>query len=209
MEVLEWSYDLGFIAGVYLGDGNISFGGRPGGSFNLSSIDKDFVEATRQKIKKVTNYSCNLRWNKIKKQWMLSFCNRDFVEWLAINFGIAGKKKIKVLPTIEANKGLLEGIMDSEGTSNRYSMKIRMYSNLASIVSICNLLGIRRGPQHKGISNENWFSDKSSKNMEGYSISIKEWTKVGLGTYIKRKAKHGINYKTKCTEQCKKDGHPR
>ena len=86
--------------------------------------------------------------------------------------------------------------MDSEGTNQKYNLCIRMCSYLQPVVDICNQLKIQPGRNHKGIRLQKWHpKSRAGINLYGFSISIKEWTRVGLGTYIKRKAKNGIVYK--------------
>jgi len=186
----NWSYDLGYIVGVYLGDGNIYTTKRNSSYFRLSVIDKDFCEAVQTKLKKLTGYSSSLKFNKERKQWTLTFCNRDFVEWIRINFGGANNKRQKVLPLKEANKGMIEGIFDSEGTVIRYSFIIRMQDNMASLQWILfKQLGVTRGPSNKSGRKLNY------SNLYSVTVSNREYTRVGLGTYIKHKAKNGIIYK--------------
>lgn len=187
-EFSGWSYDLGYIVGVYLGDGNIYKGrtSRDAVYFRHASIDKEFCEATKDKIEQITGYSGSIKWVEQKKQYVFTFANRDFVEWLGQNFGWANNKRIQVLPSLEANKGMLEGLTDSEGTISKYTTIIRMKDNLYPIETICNMLGIAKGRMSKG----NHLQKSTGLFM--YSISNKEYTQVGLRTYIKRKAKNGI-----------------
>lgn len=187
----EWSYDLGYIIGVYLGDGNIYQVPNQTSYFRLSVVDKDFCEATNYKIKKVTGFEGNINFESSKQQWVLNFCNKDFCNWLIDNFGPAKYKQIKMLPTLEANKGMIEGLFDSEGTIDKTIFNLRISGDLSFLPIVCQQLNIIHGPLHKGIRKEKWQSD----NFFGYSISIKEYTKAGLGTYIKRKAINGLVYK--------------
>ena len=190
----EWSYDLGYIVGVYLGDGNIHIN-QHCGYFRLGVIDKDFCEATISKLKKITGYNSSLKQYPPKPpgkypQWLLTFSNRDFVRWLEKNFGGPKKKRISVLPTLEANKGMVEGLFDSEGTVLQYSSTIRMQDPMSPLKWILfEQLGIVRGFHNKGGHKLKYH------NLYSLSVSNKEYTRVGLGTYIKRKAKHGIVYK--------------
>lgn len=190
----HWSYNLGYICGVYLGDGNVNTNTD---YFRLSVIDKDFAKATQFKLQNIVPFKSNIKLNKNKKQWRLDLCNTDFANWLVKEFGSANNKIIKLLPTLEANMGMLEGLMDSEGTHNQtYTLCLRMCADLILLETICNQLGIQRGPQHKGVRLQKWqHKSKQGMDMYAYSISIKEWTRVGLGTYIKRKAKNGVIYK--------------
>lgn len=107
-------------------------------------------------------------------------------------FGGPNEKRIRLLPNLETNKGMLEGLFDSEGTVTKYVFRLRMSGNLQPIQIVCKQLGIQHGPLHKGVCDEDW---QSTPNFHGYSISNKEYTRVGLGTYIKRKAINGITYK--------------
>lgn len=199
----KWTYDIGYLIGVYLGDGTVYVKDNRAQYFRLTVIDKDWTQSVQSKIKDLTGMDTSIVKRKKRKattkpQYCMTFANKDFASWLIGEFGCANNKIIRVLPTKEANKGMLEGLMDSEGTHCKgYTLSLRMCSDLEPIQSICDDLGIIRGPQHRGIRIQNWHK-KSSKQqvpMYAYSISIKEWTRVGLGTYIKRKAKHGVLYK--------------
>lgn len=187
----EWSYDLGYLVGVYLGDGNIWQKNHVTSYYRLSVIDKDFCEAVQKKILKVTNYKSYISFQTSRQQWVLNFSNKDFCDWMITNFGPAKAKRISSLPTLEANKGMTEGLFDSEGTVDRYIFQIRMHGDLSYLPLFCKQLGIQHGPLHKGIRDESWQDEQ----FHGYSISNKEYAKVGLGTYIKRKAINGIPYK--------------
>lgn len=186
----EWSYDLGYIVGTYLGDGNIWTQENQVSYFRLTVIDKDFCEAIQSKIKTITGHSSSLKWIESRDIWCLTFANKDFVDWLRNNFGGAKEKRIQLLPCKEANKGMIEGLFDSEGTVSKYTFCCRMSGNLKPIQYIIyKELGIEKGPLNKGghmLSHNDLFS---------ISISNKEYTKAELGTYIKRKAKNGIRYK--------------
>jgi hypothetical protein len=186
----DWSYDLGYIVGVYLGDGNIYTTSRNSSYFRLSVIDKDFCEATALKIEKITGYKTTLHFNEAKSQWTLTFSNRDFVEWLRENFGGPKHKRIPILPDSSANKGMIEGLFDSEGTVNRYCFLIRMQDHMKSLEWILfTQLGIKKGPLNKGRYKLNYHS------LYNITVSSHEYTRVGLGTYVRRKAKNGIVYK--------------
>lgn len=187
----EWSYDLGYIVGVYLGDGNIYTTKRSSRYFRLSVIDKDFCIAIQQKIESITGYKSTLKFYPKRSQWCLTFSNADFVRWLEKNFGPAKHKKIKILPSKDANKGMIEGIFDSEGTVIDYSIVTRMQGNINPLLWIAfSQLGIQKPKQNKSGKKLKY------KNLSSITISIKEYSRVGLGTYIKRKAKHGLVYKT-------------
>ena len=186
----EWSYDLGYIVGVYLGDGNVWQVENSTSYFRLSVIDKDFCEATQDKIYKEIGVLGSIRPRK-NNQYCLTICNVDFCSWLVKNFGPAKHKRIRLLPILEANKGMIEGLIDSEGSISKSSISLRMDGNLAIVQEICNQLHIQPGRGHKGVRQELW----QSPTFQGYSISIKEYTKAGLGTYIKRKAINGLCYK--------------
>jgi hypothetical protein len=189
-EFTNWSYDLGYIVGVYLGDGNIYTTSRNSSYFRLSVIDKDFCMAVSTKIIKTTGHKATLHFNKTKNQWILTFSNRDFVAWLRKTFGGPKKKRIPILPDIEANKGMVEGLFDSEGTVSKYNFRIRMQDEMKSLKWILfNQLKIKTGPLNKG-------GHKTKQNdLHSINISNREYTRVGLGTYIKRKAKNNIIYK--------------
>jgi hypothetical protein len=193
----EWSYDLGYIVGVYLGDGNLHIKPEGGGYFRLNVVDRDFCEATQSKLYALVGVLGSIKpiastrptWSD---KWVYTLCNKDFVTWLRDSFGGPGDKCLAVLPDPEANKGMLEGLVDSEGTVGRYSIEIRMKGNLSVLASICDQLGIQRGQRHTGVRDENWYGDSAFK---GFAISIAEFTRVGLGTHILRKAINGMRYK--------------
>lgn len=181
-----WSYDLGYIAGVYLGDGNIYQGGESN-YFRLTSIDQDFCEATKHKIMMITGYQANIKYDTKRQQFRLVFCNKDFVDWLRKTFGGPRDKSIVVLPNKQANMGLIEGLFDSEGTVTKYSFCLRMQGNITPLLYIIfSELGVEPGP------NNNSGQTLKYNNLSSLTISNKEYTRVGLRTYIKRKSKNGI-----------------
>lgn len=193
----EWSYELGYVVGVYLGDGNIYVKPEGGGYFRLSVVDRDFCEAVQKKLLVLTGIAGSIKpipskvptWSD---KWVYTLCNKDFVAWLRDSFGGANEKRLVNLPSLEANKGMLEGLADSEGTVSRYSIDIRMKGDLSVLADICDSLGIKRGHRHVGVRDEQWYGDPS---FRGYTISIAEFTRVGLGLHITRKAINGIQYK--------------
>jgi hypothetical protein len=190
----EWDYHLGYLVGVYLGDGNVW----NKANFRLFTIDEDFARTTASKVKRLTGYEASVKYYDSRAQWVMSFCNVDFARWMVGSFGPANGKIIKVLPSIEANKGMLEGLFDSEGTAQQYSLSIRMYGDLTPIDTICTALSIKHGGRFKGISQQRWCNRKRGEETEylsGYTISISEWNRAGLGTYISRKSKNGIRLK--------------
>jgi hypothetical protein len=184
-----WSYDLGYICGVYLGDGNCFRSHGHGDYFRLSVIDYDFCLNTLIKFKTLTGKEGSIKQHKDK--WTFTFCNTDFVDWLVATFGLAKNKTILYLPSLTVNMGMLEGFIDSEGTITKCSIKLCMNGDLKPVESICQELLIKRRATHGGITNENW----EGPNFKGYAIATKEYVRVGLGTYIKRKALYGIPYK--------------
>lgn len=200
-EFKEWSYDLGYVVGAYLGDGNIWTKDKQVSYFRLNVIDKDFCEAVRLKLKRITGYESSIKWYDSKKIWCLTFSNKDFVSWLRDNFGGAKEKRIVLLPNKESNKGMIEGLFDSEGTVTKYCFCCRMSGNLRPLQYILyQQLEIKKGPLNRG------GHQLKYNNLFNLTVSNKEYTKVGLGTYIKRKAKNGILYKT-CDyrQECNKD----
>lgn len=189
----SWTYDIGYIVGTYLGDGNLYIKPNQTAYFKLDVIDQDFCQAVSSKIKKEIGYSGSIVKSSKEGSWTYRICNKDFVYWLRDEFGGPKNKTIKLLPTIESNKGMIEGLFDSEGTVTRYIYNLRMTGGIKVVEKICQQLNIQHGPLHKGIKSETWQSPDS---FQGYSISNKEYTKAGLGTYIKRKAKHGLVLKS-------------
>jgi hypothetical protein len=196
----SWTYDLGYVIGTYLGDGNIyipedTHAG--GGYIRLSCIDKEFCEAFGSKITAITGLSGVIDKEKEaegnrQEQWRYRLCNKDIAQWFVDEFGGPKEKRIRLLPNIEANKGMIEGLFDSEGTIAGYQFTIRMAGNLEPVKEIFNMLGVKHNKRHKGVREEKW---SPTEGMAGYSISIKEYIRLGFGTYIKRKAKNGIPYK--------------
>jgi hypothetical protein len=194
-EFKNWSYDLGYLVGVYLGDGNVYLVENQTGYFRLSSIDKDFCSAVQKKILSLTGYNSSIHWYESRRQWVLSFCNSDFARWLVKTFGRAKKKRIKTLPSLEANKGLIEGIFDSESTVIKYTTIVRMKGNLDPIRKVLKeQFKIRIGDKNISMKSRA-CSIINGDRLDRISISCKEYTRMGLGSYIKRKAINGILYK--------------
>lgn len=188
----QWSYSLGYVVGVYLGDGNIYIKPNQTAYFKLDVIDQDFCKATQYHLYQVTGLKGSIRESK-QHHWIYRLCNKSFVYWLRDNFGGPKNKTIKLLPNMEANKGMIEGLYDSEGTVGNFSFNLRMSGDLLVIQTIFQQLEVRHPNQHKGVRPERWFP---SLDFQGYSISNKEYTRIGLGTYINRKAVHGLIYKS-------------
>jgi len=185
----EWSYDLGYIIGVYLGDGHIQKTSKGNWYFRLTVIDKDFCEITAARIKEITGYDSSIRQFKSREgMYVMTFSNNDFCLRIKENFGGAKEKRLYMLPDMEANKGMMEGLFDSDGTSQGYTVMIRLFQNLQPLQNIITRLGIKQGGKSKG-------AHKGYEGIGSLSFPIKEYTRVGLGTYVKRKAKNGIVHK--------------
>jgi intein-encoded DNA endonuclease-like protein len=199
-----WSYDLGYTTGVYLGDGNVWQSGR-GDYFRLSVVDNDFALATKNKLESATGYEAYLSSTpkaneRCQDQVTVTLSNTDFAAWLVQEFGPAKRKQMKVLPTLEACRGLVEGFADSEGSFNNQTISIRAYMDLKPLATMLHMLGVNRlNNNGKPIGkpritvNQNTYSANLDHYLNGINISPKEWLAGGLGTYIKRKA-IGIPY---------------
>lgn len=202
-EFKEYSYELGYLIGVYLGDGNCYIDDKTknkSGYFRLGVIDEDFADTVKFFLEKITGYkvSKTLQISKkknIQNKYIITFCNRDFVRFLIKEFGPANKKIFKFLPTEEGNKGLVEGLFDSEGTVNGKRWIIRMYMDIENIKNISFFKNIKRNKNYINKPNLNKLS-KQNIPFYSFSVPIKYWNNIGLGTYIKRKAiKGNINFK--------------
>lgn len=211
----NWSYELGYILGVYLGDGNVWIT-KSGGYFRLNVIDEDFALATKHALEKVSGYSATIhkypaRTERNQEQFCVRLCNMDFIEWLVGCCGKAKQKRIPVLTDLDAIKGLLEGFSDSEGTMTDTSIMIRAYMDLEPLSTMMWQLdinrlykwGVRDG--RVKVNQSHLYSENLGEHMRGISVSTREWSRAGLGTYIARKAKN-IPFKSFCYDQ---DGKPR
>lgn len=112
---------LAYIVGVYLGDGNINSKGQ----FRLNSIDKDFCEATLNKLIQVLTGPINTRIYYAEREvgqptYSVIVTSTDLCNWLATVTQNKG-----LIPNMFLNSdkevlmALLSGLMDSEGWVSR------------------------------------------------------------------------------------------
>ena len=178
----EWTPELAYVAGVYIGDGNVYLKNGSANYFRHSSIDRDFVENTYHALRTATGLTGSIRPIKQNSQFCLTVCNKDFATWLVSMCGPARKK---IAPDLDdLNFWVMQGLWDSDGTASKYSMGVRSSANYeatARWVTRSLELGGRNTGYHKGYMNLNTLY-----------WPIQEWTRLGMGTFVSRKTKNGI-----------------
>ena len=193
-----WSYELGYIAGVYVGDGDLYSKQNNGARFRLSVIDQDFALTVKNMLYTVTGYNANMsyRQKKSTNYYETTLCNVDFCNWLVNYFGPANYKSMFYIDDPLASMGFIEGIADSEGAFQGKSIIIRMCMNLKPLETMCNIIhGFKFRSHHKGAHTiGEWGTDSFGRKMNSFSISKNEYNRLGFGTYIQRKS-NGLLYK--------------
>ena len=133
-EFSDWSLELAYVCGVYLGDGN-AYLLENSGYFALGSIDRDFCVEVNKCLHKITGYTGSIayrepRYPNRNGMYTLRLCNRDFTYWLTSKYGSAGNKAVQLTGKTELDLEILSGLWDSDGTSCKYTMNIRTHLDL-------------------------------------------------------------------------------
>lgn len=153
---LKPTYDLGYIFGCFLGDGNASIISTERNinnkiskntSYNLHFYfginENDIVEKLKKCIKNVLNIECKIEGNKegIKNILKVSAYHSGLARFLATRFYLDGIKKLPqdlFVNNKEYLKGIMDGLMDSDG---HYSNFKKSFANTSMyLIELFNII---------------------------------------------------------------------
>lgn len=200
--------DMAYLVGVYMGDGHVvSVRGGKSYIFELSSVDRDFLEYVLGVIQKYVSGcnpsirpsrrsgKCNFYGSEYttRDMYRLRVCNTPFAKWLV---RVTSEKS--VVPSFcKASTAriiaFLEGIMDCEGwvtkirderysAGYRYDIGIQMkdYELVKELKQMFAIAGVR--------TSKMWTNGGRSGKMCGFHIRVEDFAKR-MRFHIRRKQK--------------------
>lgn len=197
----QLSHNLGYLIGVYLGDGCVTLPkGNRSLKFEVSVIDRDFAQAVSDAVMGALNRTVAVTSNahKLTKcglQYRVRFSDNEFGSWLQT---ITDKKnKIPECIPLErcgVTKRFLEGLLDSEGFVSlckkiqprykrpTYKLGIAMTSPwIDDLMKYFAVFGIHSNSRRCRLRG------KSKKPCIEYTLSLLDFIRSGLRFSIRRK----------------------
>jgi len=197
--------DMAYLVGVYIGDGHVSRGRGSSYMFELSSVDRDFLEHVLGIVGKYVagcnpsirlqrgGGSCSMYGEEyaVKDLWRLRVCNTDFAKWLVR----VTDRKSRIPKFCKASTSriiaFLEGVVDCEGwvskvkderyrAGYKYEMGVQMKDCrlVREIKEMFAMVGIRTGKM--------WTNGGRSSELCGFLIRIGDFARR-MRLHVRRK----------------------
>ena len=187
--------ELGYIVGFFVGDGNFN-NAKDNGSIVFTQKDRGKLVQLNSILFKKLGIIGNIRYKRDKTNCYSLTISDNALWWLLSDvFKIQDKSENKTLPYnfLEYNedfaKGLIEGLIDADGTVNDCQLHIRL-SSRAAIIQTTALLrhfGFGVGNTIQNLPFSNNESYKTNYTIWGVNCSVRENSeKMGMSDKIRK-----------------------